>query len=101
MKLLHDGRSLYLESANLGLVLSANTFHTVLNTACFLFQTATEVSIQFRCRGTDAGRETLRHGMTWRQNHFGPEDQIVLVVCLCSAPSLWIKGQLLPVKSKS
>ena len=97
MKLLHDGRSLDLEGANLGLVLSANTFHTVLITTCFLFQTVTGVLIQLRHRGTDAGRETLRHGMTWRQNHFGPEDQIVPVVSLCAAPSLWIKGQLVPV----
>ncbi|XP_008494157.2 caspase-8 isoform X1 [Calypte anna] len=39
--------------------------------------------------------------MTWRQNHFGPEDQIVLVVSLFAAPSLWIKGRLEPVKFKS
>lgn len=50
LKLLHDGRSLYLEGTSLGLVLSASIFHTVLIMACFLFQTATGVLIWLRQR---------------------------------------------------
>ncbi|XP_065493795.1 caspase-8-like isoform X2 [Caloenas nicobarica] len=39
--------------------------------------------------------------MTWRQNSLGPGDQTVLVVSLCAAPSRWLTGQLVPLKSKS
>lgn len=58
LKQLHDGRSLCLERAISGLVLSADLFHTVVITACFLFKPATGVLVQLRHGTTSKGRES-------------------------------------------
>lgn len=80
MKLLHAGKSLWLESASLGLGSSRNVCHTELITERLLFPTAAAVLLQARRGGTGVGTGTLRHEMTWRQNSLGPGDQTVLVV---------------------